>query len=65
VNSIGCLVDGECWIRWDSVVRIHIFSDHLVSEGALQSYVFYCHHKICLLRSMVKSEMENDLEAEF
>jgi hypothetical protein len=28
---------GVFWIGWDSVVRTHNFSDHLVLEGALEA----------------------------
>jgi hypothetical protein len=61
--SIGRLMLGDCWIRWDSVMRAHIFSDRLAWEEALQIFVVCCHHGTCLLRSMVKSGAENDMEA--
>jgi hypothetical protein len=36
VNSLVRLMAGDCWLEWDSVVRIYVFSDHLVREGAEQ-----------------------------
>jgi hypothetical protein len=48
-----------------SVMVIHVFSDHLVSEEALRSSIVCFHHRTRLLWSMVKSVSENDMEAKF
>jgi hypothetical protein len=45
-------------------MRSHVFFGHLVSEGARRSSVVCCHHETHL-RSMVKSEAENDMVAKF
>jgi hypothetical protein len=37
MEGIGRLMPGDCWIRWDLVVRTYIFSNRLVLEKALQS----------------------------
>jgi hypothetical protein len=50
----------------DGIDCVHpYFLDRLVLEGALRSSVVFCHHRAHLLRSMVKSEVENGMEAEF
>jgi hypothetical protein len=64
-NSTWRLMPGYYWIGWNSVMCIHIYSDHLVLEGVLQSFVVCYHHETRLLRSIVKSEVENEMEAEF
>jgi hypothetical protein len=52
-------------LDWMGFDRAHLcFSDHLVSQGALRSSVHCCHHETRFLRLMVKSAMENVMEAE-
>jgi hypothetical protein len=55
---------GDCWIRRDSVVRTHVFPSHLVSGGACEAPLSVAISRP-VLRSMVKSEAENDMEAKF
>jgi hypothetical protein len=45
-----------------SVARSQVFSDRLVPEEALRSFVLCCHHEICL-SSTVKSDAENGMKA--
>jgi hypothetical protein len=54
---------GDCRIRWVFVARNHVFSDRLVSEGAMRSSADYFHHGT-YLSSMVMSVTENGMEAE-
>jgi hypothetical protein len=63
VNSIGQHTPGDCRIWWDSVVQPCFFSDQLVSEGAMRSFAV-CFHRGTCLRPMMKSVVENGMEAE-
>jgi hypothetical protein len=55
----------DCWIGWDSVLRTRVFSDRLVVWFQRE----HCEALLSVaimgqLRSMVKSEAENVMEAE-
>jgi hypothetical protein len=46
----------DCWIEWDLVMCIRVFSDRLILEGALRSSDVNCYHGTRLWHSMIKSE---------
>jgi hypothetical protein len=62
-NSLGRLMPGDCWIRWDLVVRSNvIFPTVWFQVGAARSSAIFCHHGHVFLGFMVKSEVENGMK---
>jgi hypothetical protein len=57
VNKIHwTLMPKDCWIKWDLVVCIRVFSDRSILKGALRSFDVNCHHGTRLWHSTTKSE---------